>query len=73
MKIRAPGCEGHHACRLARRPDAAGAHRCALVGEEEAPLAQLSLLGAMLLLVLLFSRRRRKAEPTDAWDEVSET
>ena len=45
----------------------------ALVGEEASAVAQLSLLGAMLLLVLLFSRRRRKAEPTDAWDEVSET
>ena len=45
----------------------------ALVGEEASAVAQLSLLGAMLLLVLLFSRRQRKAEPTDAWDEVSET
>ena len=44
-----------------------------LVGEEASAVAQLSLLGAMLLLVLLFSRRRQKVEPADAWDEVSET
>ena len=44
----------------------------ALVGEEASPVAQLSLLAGMLLLVLLFSRRRRKVEPNDAWDEVSD-
>ena len=43
-----------------------------LVGEEANPLAQLSLLVLMLLLVGLFSRRRRQPEATtDAWDEVN--
>ena len=43
-----------------------------LVGEEANPIAQLSLLVLMLLLVGLFSRRRRQPEATtDAWDEVN--
>ena len=43
-----------------------------LVGEEANPVVQLSLLVIMLLLVGLFSRRRRRSAPTaDVWDEVS--
>jgi len=43
-----------------------------LVGEEANPIAQLSLLVVMLLLVGLFARRRRQPEATtDAWDEVN--
>lgn len=45
----------------------------ALVGEEANPLAQLSLLALMLLLVALFARRRNRVEANDGvWDEVSD-
>ena len=44
----------------------------ALVGEEANPLAQLGLLGLMLLLVVLFARRRHRVEANESvWDEVS--
>ena len=42
-----------------------------LVGEEANPIAQLGLLVLMLVLVGLFSRRRRQPETTDAWDDVN--
>ena len=45
----------------------------ALVGEEANAVDSAEPAGSDVALVLLFSRRRRKAEPTDAWDEVSET
>lgn len=45
----------------------------ALVGEEANPIAQLSLLGLMLLLVVLFARRRHRTETNESvWDEVSD-
>ena len=44
-----------------------------LAGEEANPVIQLSLLVFVLLLVVLFSRRRRRVEtPSNVWDEVSD-
>ena len=45
----------------------------ALIGEEANPLAQLSLLALMLLLVALFARRRNRVDANEnVWDEVSD-
>jgi len=43
----------------------------ALVGEEANPLAQLGLLAAILVLLLLISRRRSQPNERDIWDEVT--
>ena len=44
----------------------------ALVGEEANPVAQLGLLVLMLILVVLFARRRNRVEQNQhGWDEVS--
>ena len=44
----------------------------ALVGEEASPVAQLSLLAVMLLLVLLFSRRKRRTDAAEDWKELAD-
>ena len=43
-----------------------------LVGENANPLMQLGLLSMILLLLLLFTRRKSGQESTEIWDEVSQ-
>ena len=43
----------------------------ALAGEEANPLAQLGLLAAILLLLVLISRRKSRPNERDIWDEVT--
>ena len=43
----------------------------ALVGEEANPLAQLGLLAGVLLMLMLFTRRKSRPVERDVWDEVT--
>ena len=43
----------------------------ALIGEEASVFAQLGLLAGLLLLLLLFTRRKSKPEEDSVWDEVT--